>query len=143
MKNLMLIQKMKQYGEVTVIDFPVKFVYNPDPKNKFQKKRDDSLKDKIKSWYSIFMHKLLIYYKQYVSDGLEEPESVMQFTEEYKKECDHFTAFFDECIEVLDEPLDSVIPESTLNTFDRLIRNWLMHSNIDRSQTPSKNNYKQ
>jgi putative DNA primase/helicase len=127
------------WRRLRVVDFPVKFVYNPNPNDKFQKQRDDTLKEKIKLWPSAFMYKLLSYYKMYVQDEkLEEPEPILRFTTEYQKECDHFSAFFDEHIEKIEPPLENVQPESTLNTIDRLFKTWVLHQNIAKDQIPNK-----
>ena len=54
------------WRRISVVDFPSKFVDNPDPNEKYEFKIDDELDDKLKMWPEAFMFVLINYYRTYV-----------------------------------------------------------------------------
>jgi P4 family phage/plasmid primase-like protien len=84
------------WRRISVVDFPSKFVDNPDPNEKYEFKIDDELDDKLKMWPEAFMFVLINYYRKYKTTGLKEPPEVKRHTEEYKSESDAFSSFIGE-----------------------------------------------
>lgn len=67
-------------------EFPSRFV--DDPKEEFEFKKDNNLKDKLENWKETFMSILLHYFKIYKEEGLTAPDEVTKFTKEFQEECD-------------------------------------------------------
>jgi P4 family phage/plasmid primase-like protien len=86
------------WRRVLVIDFPIKFVKNPQAEN--ERKGDDDIREKLASWHQGFMWLLLTkYYPLYGKDGLGEiPEEVKVSTDKYKEDSNFFLEFFNELL---------------------------------------------
>jgi len=52
-----------------VLPFKSHFVMNPDPKNPYEFKRDNSLAEKMKNWREAFILVLIKYYKLFIDEG--------------------------------------------------------------------------
>jgi P4 family phage/plasmid primase-like protien len=82
-----------------------RFVAEPKKANEF--KRDQHLSRKIKKWLSCFSSMLIEYYYIYQEEGLDPPEAVTKFTQQFLKECDAYDEFIsDVLIEVDAEEAD-------------------------------------
>jgi P4 family phage/plasmid primase-like protien len=99
------------WRRLRIIDFCMKFVYNPDPANPYQSMRDDDLSTKLALWREAFMQILLDYYRAFKRDGfklyvpdrppavgeeIDAPPDVLIATNKYKKEINVYESFMDE-----------------------------------------------
>lgn len=73
--------------------FTSKFVDNPNPDNKNEFKKDLSIDLKIPLWKEAFMQILLRYYKQYRTNGITAPQTVIDSTKEYIDDNDDINTF--------------------------------------------------
>ena len=98
------------WRRIRVIDFMSKFVENPDPNNNYEFKLDTSLKDKISQWAPAFISYLIhIYTTMYdIPNKVPEPLEVKASTEQYRKEQDLLSEFFDACFERTNDKKDGV-----------------------------------
>ena len=86
------------WRRISVVDFPSRFVDEPDPNNKYEFKIDDNLNDKLKIWPEAFMYILIEYYKKFKKSGIREPAEVRKNNEDFKAESDVFALFINEKI---------------------------------------------
>jgi P4 family phage/plasmid primase-like protien len=87
------------WRRIVVIDFPSRFVENPDPSNPFEFKRDYRLAEKFQQWKGPFMWIILQYYKNvYKKFGLKEPKAVIDSIQEYRESNDDMAEFKNERI---------------------------------------------
>jgi P4 family phage/plasmid primase-like protien len=90
------------WRRIRLIDFISRFVPDEsdvDPsKNVFQ--IDYDLSEKINTWGDAFFWILTEYYKKYRAAGSEikDPEEVMKYTNDYRKQNNIFNTFFNDCI---------------------------------------------
>ena len=84
------------WRRISVVDFPSKFVDDPDPSDKFEFKIDENLDEKLKIWPEAFMYILIEYYIKFKKNGIKEPAEVKRHTEEYKSESDIYLQFFND-----------------------------------------------
>ena len=70
-----------------------------NPKDPTHKKVDTTLKDKLPLMGMAFMHVLFKWYPIFLKDGLVQPVSVKESTEEYRKDIDTVKVFLNETIE--------------------------------------------
>ncbi len=98
------------WRRIRVVDFMSKFVENPDPNNPYEFKLDTTLKDKISQWAPAFISYLIhIYTTMYDIPNKEpEPAEVKASTEQYRKEQDLLSEFFDACFERTNEKKEGV-----------------------------------
>jgi P4 family phage/plasmid primase-like protien len=129
------------WRRMSVVPFKVKFKYNPNPNNKYEKQIDTRMKEKVLEWVDVFFAKLVIWYKKYYDiGGLPEPDIVKEQTDEFIKESDNYRAFFDECIRVNTtiKTFDSKIkgtPDGTLPHIMKIFRVWGQRHSITVSST--------
>lgn len=76
------------WRRIRVVDYNSKFTDNPDPTQPHEFKADPELLDKLRLWREHFMSMLIHYYGVYKNEGLNEPEPVMECTNQYQKEND-------------------------------------------------------
>lgn len=95
---------------IRVINFPIKFVDNPDPNNPNEKQINSELFLKLETCASAFLSILVEYYKKYKTDGFKEPNSVLG-TVKYQEENDKIKYFIDEFIKI---ERDAIIQPMTL-----------------------------
>lgn len=89
------------WRRLIVIDFPSKFVPNPDPKNPNEKPMDETIDFKVQTveWAECFMAYLLHLYREgHGLRKLEAPTEVLEYTNEYKEESDSIARFIADCI---------------------------------------------
>jgi P4 family phage/plasmid primase-like protien len=98
------------WRRIRVIDFMSKFVENPDPNNEYEFKLDTTLKDKISQWAPAFVSYLIhIYTTMYDIEKRDpEPLEVKASTEQYRKEQDLLSEFFDACFERTNDKKEGV-----------------------------------
>lgn len=84
------------WRRMSVVEFLSRFVRNPDPSNRYEFSRDDTLSQKLIRWKEMFMVILVQYYKRYKIHGLVEPPEVKNATNEYKKDSDVYAQFRDD-----------------------------------------------
>jgi putative DNA primase/helicase len=85
---------------IVVIKFPFMFLdeNNYDYTNKYHKKADFNLKNKLKNINMDFFHFLVKYYKLYKSEGLAITKEIDSSINEYRKDIDSVKTFIDEAI---------------------------------------------
>ena len=87
------------WRRLVVIDFPSKFVTNPNPSNPNEHLMDESIDFKVNTpeWAECFMSMLVSIYKE--GNGwrkMDPPKEVMEYTNEYHEESDVITRFINE-----------------------------------------------
>jgi len=98
------------WRRIRVIDFMSKFVENPNPSEPYEFKLDTTLKDKISQWAPAFISYLIhIYTTMYdTPNRVPEPNEVKASTEQYRKEQDLLSEFFDTCFERTNDKKEGV-----------------------------------
>ena len=97
------------WRRLRVVHFKSKFVDNPDPNKEHEFSKDTGLPEKMKKWNTAFVGLLVQMYSKFRSEGkLAEPESVLKYTNEYKRKSDSFSEFVNEFIEETGNPKDHV-----------------------------------
>jgi P4 family phage/plasmid primase-like protien len=95
------------WRRMEVIEFKSHFCENPKEPHEFC--IDKSLSEKMKNWKELFMALLVdVYYAAYKVNGIKVPQEVVNFTEEYQKNCDLYTEFIMENIEETRDNGDSI-----------------------------------
>jgi P4 family phage/plasmid primase-like protien len=107
------------WRRIRVIDFMSKFVENPDPNNDYEFKLDTTLKDKISQWAPAFISYLIhIYTTMYdIPNKAPEPLEVKASTEQYRKEQDLLSEFFDACFERTNDKKEGVKKKEITQAF--------------------------
>ena len=92
---------------IEVVDFPSKFVDNPQPTHNdpFQFRKDITIDNKLKNWNIVFLFKLLEYYKLYRNEGTMAPPSVTKATNVYIIFNDPIQKWIKEDLFECDEPV--------------------------------------
>ena len=125
------------FRRIDVIELKSRFVDNPDPKNRYEFKRDPNLSQKLYGWKEAFMYILLEHYKIYKKQGLIVPVAVLNRTREYQKMNDisnAYTEFVDDCLEK--DPNCSIKLDQTYQIF----KGWWKES--FGSKIPTRNDMK-
>jgi len=99
-----------------LIEHPVQFVENPNPENKWEQKRNSTIKEKFKTdprYRMQFMLILIEYYNKYIKDDtsseIPTPECVNEYTKQFLHENDYIARFFDEVgIEITNGKKDQI-----------------------------------
>lgn len=105
--------------------------------NQFPK--DYELTEKMNMWKRAFLWLLINkYYKIYKSEGLHEPEKVLEFTKKYKKSSDIFLEFLEENFVFTKDKKDFESLDIVYSTF----KNWYKES-FPTNQCPSKKELKE
>lgn len=90
------------WRRIRVVHFGVEFVENPTKPH--QAKIDRNLKNCLADWAPQFMGLLIhTYINTYKKKGLKEPKEIRDETKDYEKESDHFSEFFDERLEKVED----------------------------------------
>ena len=107
------------WRRIRVIDFMSKFVENPDSNNEYEFKLDTTLKDKISQWAPAFVSYLIhIYTTMYdTPNKIPEPLEVKASTEQYRKEQDLLSEFFDTCFERTNDKKEGVKKKEITQAF--------------------------
>jgi len=114
------------WRRVKVIDFPIKFVENPNLHDKNEKQINFNLNDELESCSSAFLSILIHYYQKFKQEGLDEPDAVTMSTTKYKKENDIIQNYVDECLEKVDESAEYLFLDDCLQWTDicKDVRTW-------------------
>lgn len=99
------------WRRIVKLDFPSKFVDNPNPNKPFQFEKDNKLDEKIKIWKDAFMWYLLrVMMPKYLEaeskkegSGFKKPKRIIDDTEIYHKQCDKYYEFIHEFCDKTDE----------------------------------------
>jgi len=99
-----------------LIEYPTRFIKNPRPNERYEEKKNPSIKEKIKTdvrYRQQFMLLLIEYYNQYIKNDntgeIEMPEMVKNYTESFLFDNDELGQFFKELnIEVTSIKTDKV-----------------------------------
>lgn len=93
-----------------VIRFPYKYLdpNNYDPANKFHRKIDFALKDKLKKLKSDFFHFLVKYYNLYKLEGLDPSDDIKHEINVYRKDIDSVKTFCEEALIRTDNDKDRI-----------------------------------
>ena len=111
------------WRRLAVINFLSKFVYNPTGPNEFQ--RDEMIEKYVSSreWAEPFLNYLInIYIENRGLYGLEPPEKVLEYSNEYRNENDGISKFIDERILKVDDPNNDEYVEKT--ELNREFKQW-------------------
>jgi P4 family phage/plasmid primase-like protien len=98
-------------NRLVVIQFPFKFldITTYDENNKYHKKQDNTLKQKLKNSNLSMFHLMLKYYKIYKQDGLLHfPKEVKKGINAYKKQVDTIGAFIEDVLVKTDSKNDTI-----------------------------------
>jgi P4 family phage/plasmid primase-like protien len=107
------------WRRILVVPFDSKFVENPVAKNHF--KMDPTLKKRVGTWKQAFMWLLITkYYKDYVKNGLSEPDSVKLKTKKYQVESDICMEFLETAYIITNNPIDTI----SVSSFYSAFKNW-------------------
>ncbi len=112
------------WRRIRVIDFMSKFVENPNPAEPYEFKLDTTLKDKISQWAPAFISYLIhIYTTMYdIPNRTPEPNEVKASTEQYRKEQDLLSEFFDNCFERTNDKKEGVKKKEISSKFKEWYR---------------------
>lgn len=81
------------WRRIRIVDWPMTFKENPDPKNPHEALLDINFNLKVKHWAPYFLGCLVHWLKLYRKEGLKEPESVIAHTRAYQEENDEYLEF--------------------------------------------------
>ncbi len=95
---------------IVVINFDYTFYdeSNYDPTEKYAKKADYNLKNKLRNINNDFFHFLLKYYRIYKTEGLSESPAIKNSINKYKKEIDSVKTFMEEALIKTDSSKDRI-----------------------------------
>ena len=127
------------WRRISVVDFPSKFVDEPDPSEPYEFKIDDKLDEKLKSWPEAFMFMLIEYFKKYKKYGIKEPNDVKRNTEDYQVESNMFIGFFNERLIETDNADSSGIK---LDDIYNLYQDWHKQAYGQNSKCPTRKELK-
>jgi len=106
------------WRRVKALEFKSSFVQNPRKENENEFLIDKYLGDKIPKWAETFMSFLVhIYFTVYKKSGLEIPESVTKFTEEFQKEMDNYVDFINMNLVKTDNKKDKILLQEVHDKF--------------------------
>lgn len=108
------------WRRLRVVPFESKFVDNPDPRNKHEYKKDRSICDKMKEWVAPFIDILIDALEDYKQTGIEEPDTVTQYTANFQRTSDIMGTYFKETIDQTNDPSDTI----DLRTFYHHFKAW-------------------
>lgn len=103
------------WRRLTVIEHKARFVDNPTKPN--EHKKDMQLSSKIKTWRHVYASMLVSYYWTYKEEGLNPPEEVTTFTNQFRKECDSYDEFVSDILVESDDKDASILLTSLYTSF--------------------------
>jgi P4 family phage/plasmid primase-like protien len=125
------------WRRIRVVDFPSRFVDEPNPEEQNEYKKDIYIDEKIPQWRQTFMSMLLECYKKYKNGGkLVEPESVMKFTRDYQQKSDIFMDFVNEKLDKTDNKKDVLNITNAYTVY----KSW--HVSLFSEKAPNRNVFK-
>ena len=81
------------WRRLVVIDFPVRFVDQPNPDDPFSQQADHALAHAIQDWSPFFAGYLVKWLRKLRIDGLRPPSAVTAITEEYREDNDPYSEY--------------------------------------------------
>jgi putative DNA primase/helicase len=129
------------WRRMSVVEFISVFTHEPDPKEKYQFKINESLGEKLQPdgpWVEPFIYLLTEYYRKYKVTGLREPAEVKKYTDEYKSESDNFIQFINEKIIEVDDSEQ----ELRLDEIYFEYQNWFKQTKGITAKCPSRKDVK-
>jgi len=131
------------WRRMMVVNFPSKFVQNPDGPN--QHKMDISIERKVKSqeWGRCFLAYLIHLYKKFKNEDVVAPEDIQVYTNEYREESNAIMRFFADCTYSVEPAEDTpkVSKKMLTSKFkewwetNRGTRDWRVEEMIKEAQT--------
>ena len=103
------------WRRIRVVDFPSKFVDEPNGPNEY--KKDTEIPEKLKLWAPYFISLLVEMYSKFLKEGLKEPESVIKYTKEYQRRSDVYLDYIEENLIVTENTEDVMTFSSLYNHF--------------------------
>jgi len=125
------------WRRIRVVDFPSKFLDDPNPLNANEFKKDIDIPEKLKQWKKSFMGILISMYDLYKKQGLKEPESVMKFTRSYQRKSNVFLEFVDEKLESVEDKKETL----TISSVYIVYKQW--HQENFSEKPPTRNTVKE
>jgi len=96
------------WRRVRVTQHRSKFKDKPNPNNPLEFEKDRDISIKMQDWFKPFMWVLLQYFKRYQTEGLSEPEKVLEYTRQYQQDQDQISEFIKETFSRTSDPNDKV-----------------------------------
>lgn len=118
-----------------ISEFCARFVDNPVGKNEF--KRDRTLSSKIHKWRHVLASCLVDYFYVYQDEGLNPPEEVTKFTNQFIQECDQYNEFISDVL-VEDDKESFVQLKELYSSF----REWVEENGISSRRQMSLQDFK-
>uniref|UniRef100_A0A6C0JEY4 SF3 helicase domain-containing protein n=1 Tax=viral metagenome TaxID=1070528 RepID=A0A6C0JEY4_9ZZZZ len=115
------------WRRVRLTEYRSRFVYEPDLNKPLQFKIDTDLSTKFEGWGEPMLSLLIHYHSEWKKLGLEIPDEILKYTDEYRATNNHFRDFVVEMIE------DAPNKESfvTLDELYEVYREWYRENNSD------------
>lgn len=107
-----------------------RFVKNPNPDNPNEFVRDIHLSRKIRKWCDVYATMLVEYYYIYQDEGLNPPDVVMSFTQQFLKECDAYDEFISDTLIETDDEKSFMSLQTLYGTF----KHWVEDNGVSTSQ---------
>jgi P4 family phage/plasmid primase-like protien len=116
-----------------------RFVDKPNPNKENEFEKDRLIPRKIKKWKNVYASMLIKYYYIYQEEGLNPPNEVMKFTENFFKECDVYDSFFLESLIEVNEKEESK-KESVVDIgkLYETFKNWIEDNGHRRTLTKTE-----
>ena len=112
------------WRRLRVVEFTSRFVETPNPEDPNEFKMDMELHNKFDVWREYFMGLLILYYRKYAENGIEEPEEVLACTKEYQRNNDIYLDFVEQELERND------LGFTSLNQITNCFRSWMKDNSI-------------
>ena len=87
------------WRRIRVVEFTSKFCENPNPEIVNEFLMDKELSLRFDEWREYFMSMLIEYHKEYIKNGIKEPEEVLKCTREYQRSNDCYLDFVESELE--------------------------------------------
>ena len=123
------------WRRIRVVNFPSKFVDEPEKENEY--KIDRSIPQKLKLWSQSFIALLINTYPLYLKEGLCEPECVLLSTSKYKDKGDHIKKFIEENIEITGNDKDRIGAKALYDVY----KQW--HTDSMNYKAPSRTEFRE
>ncbi len=127
------------WRRIRCVEYPSKFVENPNPNNPYEFLIDETLDEKLLVWKEVFMYILLEEHKQYKIYGINEPDDVKRVTKEYQNDSDNFTPFIEEFIVELTDYTGEGL---TLNEIYTIYQDWFKKARGSNLRVPKSKDIK-
>eukprot|EP00466_Bigelowiella_natans_P021636 jgi/Bigna1/146711/aug1.119_g21419 len=120
------------------IQFPFQFKEKPDPKNKYEKKRDYTLKDKFRNNKEYRREYIKLLLEHVDMEKLNPPEKVLKFTNDYLNDNNHTLNFIEENYEKTDNVKDRISHNDIYKHFKSWSPVYISKSNFKKQMLANK-----